>query len=300
MFSSAEMARGNLTGDEKRKVDSALRAFGTEVANKFSRYGLTRGETPFVRPANFITVLAPNGLHLVVDNVPVGGIPDHTYIDKHEHDSPIPLDAIVGEAVREFGYRQPIGVTLPVSALDAEESAVSEILGEVAENVGQQLSEKVRINRLNIPLGFQHLDRFMPGFLQDHPEPEKNVFLMMRFKEGQQYDEIRTVLRENLAIHGLKVLRADDKDYTGDLWETVCLYMLGCKYGIAVFEEIDEREFNPSVALELGFLMAHNIRCLILRDRRMPNLPTDIVGKLYKTFDTYNIRDTVSVDRNEC
>jgi nucleoside 2-deoxyribosyltransferase len=71
-------------------------------------------------------------------------------------------------------------------------------------------------------------------------------------------------------------------------------YILGSKYGIAVFEEIDEREFNPSVALELGFMLAQNKRCLILKDRRMPRMPTDIVGKLYKEFDTYDITASIT------
>jgi hypothetical protein len=68
----------------------------------------------------------------------------------------------------------------------------------------------------------------------------------------------------------LSVLRADDKDYTGDLWENVCLYMLGCRFGVAVFEEIDQREFNPNVAFELGFMTAHGKRCPLLKDQRKP------------------------------
>ena len=71
--------------------------------------------------------------------------------------------------------------------------------------------------------------------------------------------------------------------------------MLGSSYGVAVFEEIDIREFNPSVALELGFMLALNNRCLILKNIRMSRMPTDIVGKLYKEFDTYQIAKTVEV-----
>ena len=91
------------------------------------------------------------------------------------------------------------------------------------------------------------------------------------------------------------MLRADDKDYTGDLWDNVCVYMLGCRFGVAVFEEIDVREFNPSVALELGFMLALSKRCLLLKEQRMTQMPTDIVGKLYKPFDSYNIPATISV-----
>ena len=41
-------------------------------------------------------------------------------------------------------------------------------------------------------------------------------------------------------------------------------------------------------------MVAHNKRCLLLKDRRMPKLPTDIIGKLYKEFDTYDIAATIT------
>ncbi|MHB9090789.1 MAG: hypothetical protein ACYC7H_05165, partial [Chloroflexota bacterium] len=107
---------------------------------------------------------------------------------------------------------------------------------------------------LCLPPGYEHFNRHFPAFLLDHPHADQNVFLMMRFRPGEQYDRISETVRKDCARYSLHVVRADDKDYTSDLWENVGLYMLASKYGIAVFEEIDEREFNPSVALELGFM----------------------------------------------
>jgi len=144
-----------------------------------------------------------------------------------------------------------------------------------------------------LPEGFRYLAEDLVTFLRDHQDASKNVFLMMRFRSGSQYDDIARAIRDEMKTYGLNVVRADDKDYTGDLWTNVCLYMLGCSRGITVFEEIDEREFNPSVALELGFMLALNKRCLILRDSRMRKMPTDIVGKLYKEFDTFDIDASV-------
>lgn len=145
-----------------------------------------------------------------------------------------------------------------------------------------------------VPPGYEHFVRYIPAFLRDHPNPERNVFLMMRFRSEEQYKSIHTAVVENMAFYGLNVVRADDKDYTGDLWENVCLHMLGCRFGVAVFEEIESREFNPNVALELGFMIAHGKRCLLLKDQRMPRMPADIVGKLYKEFDSYKINPTVA------
>ena len=80
-----------------------------------------------------------------------------------------------------------------------------------------------------------------PAFFEITLDRDKNVFLMMRFRGGPQYEEIHQALRIAMARYGLTVVRADDKDYTGDLWENVCVYMLGSRFGVAVFEEIDLR-----------------------------------------------------------
>lgn len=141
---------------------------------------------------------------------------------------------------------------------------------------------------------FQQFQHLLPLFQNDHPDPEKNVFLMMRFREGDQYQTITAVLRQELQKHGLCCLRADDRAYSDDLWSNVCRYMLGCNHGVVAFEEIDEREFNPSVAPELGFMLGHGKRCLILKDSRMRKMPTDIVGKLYKEFDTHAIETSIA------
>ena len=68
---------------------------------------------------------------------------------------------------------------------------------------------------------------------------------------------------------------------------------MGCKYGVCIFEEIDDREFNPNVPLEYGFMRAMNRQTLLLKDDRMPRMPSDMTGKVYRTFDTYNITVTI-------
>ena len=80
----------------------------------------------------------------------------------------------------------------------------------------------------------------------------------------------------------------------GDLWNNVCVYMMGCKYAVCVFEEIDEREFNPNVGIEYGFLRAMSRQVLLLKEQRVPTMPTDMVGKIYRPFDSYKIATTIS------
>ena len=299
MFGGSVMSSGNLQGEDRALLIATLGAFSTAVTDACRAQNLALGQVPFFRPSNFLAVLNPDAIHLVVDDVPVGAMPVHTCMDRRQEASALPLDAVLGASFRELGFRKPVGVTIPLSAYTDDETRRRDVLNQLAKNISQKLAERAMIQRLQLPTGFEHYARFMPAFLRDHPTVDNNVFLMMRFRGGEQYDEIHKAICDGMAKYGLTVLRADDKDYTGDLWENVCLYMLGCRYGVAVFEEIDVREFNPNVALELGFMIAHNKRCLLIKDQRMPRMPTDIVGKLYKEFDTYAITSSMSqaIDR---
>lgn len=49
----------------------------------------------------------------------------------------------------------------------------------------------------------------------------------------------------------------------------------------------------PDVPLEYRFMRAMNRQVLLLKDNRMPKMPSDMTGKLYRTFDTYNITMTI-------
>jgi len=143
--------------------------------------------------------------------------------------------------------------------------------------------------------GYEGLQMFLDEFIKDHPDEDKNVFIAMRFRQGNQFQEIHQAIKTGLAKYGLRGVRADDRVYPldGDLWSNVCVYMMACKYAVCVFEEIDEREFNPNVPLEYGFMRALNRRVLLLKDLRLPRLPTDMTGKIYRLFDSYNIAGTI-------
>jgi hypothetical protein len=144
--------------------------------------------------------------------------------------------------------------------------------------------------------GYEGLQPYLDAFSFDHPSADKNVFIAMRFRDGKQFAEIHQTIKRVLAEYGLRGLRADDRVYPsdGDLWNNVCVYMLACKYGVCVFEEIDEREFNPNVPLEYGFMRAIDRQVLLLKDQRMPNLPADMTGKIYHPFDSYEISSTIA------
>lgn len=123
---------------------------------------------------------------------------------------------------------------------------------------------------------------------------ERNVFIMMRYRSSDHFKEIEAAIRQALSKYGLIARLAKDSALSDDLWENIQHYMRYCRFGIAVFEEIDEREFNPNISLELGYMYALKRRCLLLKDRRMPRLPTDTCGKIYRDFDTYRLSDSLT------
>jgi nucleoside 2-deoxyribosyltransferase len=137
------------------------------------------------------------------------------------------------------------------------------------------------------------LSESIERFRKDHPTPQKVAFIMMRFGRTKAHHEIVTSLRDELALHGIKAVRADDKDYHDDLFSNILTFIYGCSFGIAVFERIEEEEFNPNVALEVGYLMALRKPVLLLKDRTLKNLTTDLIGKLYKTFDPQIISESL-------
>jgi CheY-like chemotaxis protein len=51
--------------------------------------------------------------------------------------------------------------------------------------------------------------------------------------------------------------------------------------------------------MEVGYMYALGRRLLLLKERRMPAMPTDIVGRIYRPFDSYKISETVGLQVRE-
>ena len=134
----------------------------------------------------------------------------------------------------------------------------------------------------------------MRRFRKDHPDPKKCAFIMMRFGTTKAHTEIVQGIRDSLDAYGIKALRADDKDYHDDLFWNILTYIYGCDFGVAVFERIEQEDFNPNVSLEVGYMMALRKPVLLLKDRTLKNLNTDLIGKLYKVFDPQDISTSMA------
>jgi hypothetical protein len=120
---------------------------------------------------------------------------------------------------------------------------------------------------------------------------------MMPFEEKDiRLKQITDTIKETLEENGLYGWRADDPERTimEDIWDNIVVNMLSCKYGIAVFvdrkvlDRYTDREitvFNANIALEVGFMKSRGLDILLLKDKRLEKLPTDIISKLYEEFD---------------
>lgn len=134
----------------------------------------------------------------------------------------------------------------------------------------------------------------MNPVLDRYKTPESNLFLMTRFRETPYHQAISDSVEYAAKAFGLEFVRADDKNFPGTvLWDRVQACIDACHYGVAVFEAIDETEFNPNIALELGYMRALKRQCLVLKEQRLKNLPTDLCGEVYKPFDSMNISATL-------
>lgn len=127
-------------------------------------------------------------------------------------------------------------------------------------------------------------------FLAAHPF-DTNVFGMTRFPSdaapGGDPDPMTPALqaaKEVCADHGLEFHLASDRAMSDDLWSNVAAHMWASKYGIAFFEE-RVRELNYNMTIEVGSMLMAGRRCALLKDASIERMPTDLVGRIYKSVD---------------
>ena len=163
---------------------------------------------------------------------------------------------------------------------------------QIDEAVKSHLKRSARLSGVSVPSGYEHLGRRVYEFCQESPF-ERNVFVMMKFPERLKMserhvrllEEIFEVVRAEAARHHLVARRADQKHYHDQLWENICVYIIGSKYGIAILEDEVAAELNPNVALEYGFMKALDHPVALLQWSRFQHVRADLSGKLARTFD---------------
>jgi hypothetical protein len=279
---------GELPSAEQESAKALLEEFATNAEFHLSRMGLRVHDSPLWRPWNLVVIQGPQNLFAAFSAFP-GGMADLRWLDWRTLN---PNALSVADAIREqLGRQIDALVTLP---LPGSVTRVSDI-EMAAQNHAEDVERASRLSMLGDLTGIGHLEPYLREFLAAHPTYEKNVFIMMRFITSPQLDEVYASIKSSLKDRGFDAVRADDRDYTGELWSNIEVHLTGCKYGIAVFEDFaGVRDFNPNVSLELGYMLGRRKRVLILKEQSLPALPADVVHRLYKPFEMFNLSTSVS------
>lgn len=286
---SAHMSSGDMDGDVQQRIRLALDQLGADVESGLTAIGLPRFASPLFQPFSLAVLRDAEKVVAAFSRDPAG-MPNLTFVDRPtEIFQP---QALVDLVVQQTG--RTVDVLLGFVRPDLPNSDSS--IQAAAHNHVRDVERANALGKLGDLEGVAHLEPQLRQFLSDHPDYDRNVFVMMRFADTAQMKEIYSAIRDTLASRGMHAVRADDRDYTGELWSNIEVYLTCCKYGIAVFEalETSDREFNPNVSLELGYMMGRRKRTLLLKEKRLPDLPADVVHRLYKPFDMFDIGNSVA------
>lgn len=188
----------------------------------------------------------------------------------------------VGEV--DWALTVPIAIVSQMNDLKIAEFATQYINAISAKKKSQKLSD----DAIMVPELTKEIEAFNVDF-----KDKKTAFIIMQFSKTKAHDNIVKTIKETLAKHHIIGLRADDKEYADDLFSNIKTYMHCCDFGIGVFERIVEDNFNPNVSIEVGYMMGLRKNVSLLKDQTLKNLPTDLMGKLYKQFDPQDIENTL-------
>lgn len=285
-------------GTDNQQLREEIRRVGNEIVFEVERtlanYGLTPSNVPLLHIDQVLVGRDNNVLTFIFNTRPGFNTMAVEQILSMSGTEQFDPEALINYAVKRFYFRSPDYFKISTAVLNLPRDVRAPYISDVVIKYLSGLAR--RGNMPKAPDGYRQLQSLLDAFGEDHPDYDRNVFLIMRFRDAPHFNAIRYAVISNLARHGLNCIRADRKTYPsdGDIWNNVCIHMLGCKYAVAVYEDIDEREFAVNISLEYGFMRALDKKVLLMKEQRMPAMPVDIIGKLYRPFDHLNIDSSVA------
>ncbi len=113
---------------------------------------------------------------------------------------------------------------------------------------------------------------------------DRNCFIMVAYRK--RLVSLVTRLKNVLVDLGLNGIVAEEHRITDDLYNPVAC-LLCCNYGIAVFDRPEAGQMhNPNVVYELGMMQLLKRPCLILKHKRLRTMPSDLLSRLYETYES--------------
>ena len=279
---------GDLPDSEQKECNAFIKKFG----DKLAKLGRT-----FQIPASQLSIFKMNFLfigkdtsdyHFVFVDKPGGNQINYKNLSGF---GKVSTDQLIHQIRIEVGevhwaFAIPIPTVSNISDDKIEELA-NQYVKAILEAMKQK-TEKISDDAITIP----EIAKEIEAFNADH-KGKKTAFIIMQFSKTSAHDKIVSTIKDTLKKHGIVGLRADDKEYADDLFANIKTYMHCCDFGIGVFERILEDNFNPNVSIEVGYMMGLRKKVCLLKDQTLKNLPTDLMGKLYKPFDPQDIEKTL-------
>ena len=124
------------------------------------------------------------------------------------------------------------------------------------------------------------------------------IFVIMDFDE--RLLEIYNIIASFFKEKDLIAVRANEAEFANNLWENTKVYLECCSTAVAIVDggktngDNGEPIYNPNVAIEVGYMLCKGSKICILKDKTLNKLPTDISARLYKEYDSDNLKDTVT------
>lgn len=282
---------GDLAENERQVVNGTIRRFGEKLRER-SRVLQVPASRLLVRQATFLFIGKDSGrYHVIFAESP--GTNQINYRDLTPHGR-IELAALAHQVridVGEIAWAFSVPLILP----DGEHEKLVEIL--VNEYLGSVLQaqrtpeKKMSQDAATNPEIASGLEKFRVDY-----GGKRTAFIMMQFGKTDAHTDIVKTLKDALAAHNVIGLRADDKQYMDDLFPNIKVYLHACDFGIGVFERITADDFNPNLSLEVGYMLGLGKDILVLKDKTLKLLPTDLIGRLYREFDTRNVTMTLPAE----
>lgn len=280
---------GDLPEQDQQIASEVVTLFGEKVR----RYALTLqvpASVLSVQRCTFLFVAKDTqSYHFVFVDAPGGNQISYRNLASHGR---IELQSLVHSARIEVGevvWAFSISTNLARPDLEAYLQTIANEYVNSTLQAQTKASPKISDEALALPEIASGLEKFRA----DYPIGTKTAFIIMQFGATKPHAAVVDCIRSSLKAHGIFALRADDKEYMDDLFANIKTYMHACDFGVALFDRITEDEFNPNVSLEVGYMMGMGKDVLLLKDRTLRNLHTDLAGKLYKQFDTTDVVGTM-------
>lgn len=281
-------AGGDLRENEQKLCNDFIKKFGDKVA----KLGRT-----FQIPASQLSIFKMNFLFIGKDIsdyhfvfVDKAGGNQINYKDLSEYGK-VSTDQLIHQIRIEVGeVHWAIALPIPtvVNIADAKVEEFAHQYVKAILEAKKQKVEKISDDAITIPEIAKEIEAFNAEY-----KGKKTAFIIMQFSKTSAHDKIVKTIKKALIKHNIVGLRADDKEYADDLLANIKTYMHCCDFGIGVFERILEDNFNPNVSIEVGYMMGLRKNVCLLKDQTLKNLPTDLMGKLYKQFDPQNVESTL-------